>query len=161
MNIDIPANDGGDHADNFSVLFLIGCAAMLDAKVIVEAGTYKGVFAGSLARAFPEATVYTCDPEDYGVTFPANVRYFKGRFEDMLKEIPGGIDLAFIDASNPKTAECPRLQYMVLALTRLRAGGIVAVDDTAAVDWPYVNTIRSMGHLVFPGHHGLTVIQKR
>lgn len=155
--------------DPATVTFLIGVAAMLDAKVIVEAGTYRGFTALSLAHACPGATVYSADPYDCGAQaeldnnphLKERVRLYRGRFEDMLQEFPVTPDLAIIDASDTHTGECPRHAYMQFALTVTRPGGIVCVDDTAADDWPGVRDIRAAASIQFMQHRGLTVIQRQ
>lgn len=149
----------GDEACDEVIDFLVACARMLNAKLIVESGTYEGRTARALA-AESGATVWTAD---IGLRAEADIgtaNFFLGDFREMLATLIDPVDLAFIDASDPPNQSCPRMEHMDAVLAKMRPGGIVVVDDTCSTDWPNVNVIRARGHLVFPLFHGITVVQK-
>lgn len=142
----------------------------LDAKVIVEAGTYRGWGAFSMAETLKaygiDGHIWTCDPVDYevhevleGMGLDGYVTYSQETFEQMLPKVPGAIDLAYIDASD-KFEENLRLRYLSLVLPRMRAGGVVVMDDIAG-GWEGAPFVQQLASLYLPLHRGLAVLQKR
>lgn len=150
----------GDEATDEVIDFLVACAGMLNARLIVESGTYAGRTARALAAALPGVVIWTADIAKHEAQDVTGANFFLGDFREMLATLTGEVDLAFIDASDPPRQSCPRLEHMEAVLARMRPGGIVVIDDTATTDWPNVNVIRARGNLVFPLFHGITVVQK-
>lgn len=151
----------GDESTDQVIELLAAFANMLDAKTIVEAGTHRGRTARALARLCPQAHVWTADPYDHKPVIDCpNLTYVRDRYEAMLTQVPGAIDLAFIDASDTIKLECPRLEYVQLTLPRMSPEGLIVVDDTASPDWPGATDIIAMGSLRFTHYHGVTVIQR-
>jgi predicted O-methyltransferase YrrM len=110
-------------------------------NVLVESGTYRGHMAihiGSVLDELSHGHLHTSDPIMY---CPANmgerVTYYQKDFLDMLDLIPGQIDFAYIDGtdhSRPNGADLRWIHFKAVQ-ERLRPGGIICVDDTAADDW--------------------------
>lgn len=142
----------------------------LDAKVIVEAGTYRGWGAFTMAETLKAygipGHVWTCDPMDYevhevldGMELAEYVTYQKMVFEDMLPTVHDEIDLAYIDASDVQE-ENLRLRYLSLVLPQMRVGGIVVMDD-CATGWEGASFVRQLASIYLPLHRGLAILQKR
>lgn len=140
-------------------------------RVIVEAGTYRGIATMAMAEALAlvddtEAMVYTADVVDFHVKdlviasgHHGRVMPWLGRFEDMLTTIPGPIDFAFIDASELETPRL-RVDYAELVYDRLSPGGLIVVDDCADDAWPYARHMRQWASLYVPAGRGTVIIQK-
>lgn len=156
------------HPDTWD--FLCELVRGLKAKVIVEAGTYRGhatfAMAESLRRDDQEGHVWTADIEDFAIGdvleamgLAGRVTFFRGRFEDMLATVPDPIDLAFIDASEPDNARY-RIDCLERVWLRLAPNGIVVMDDCADDAWRYANELRRWCGLYLPTSHGLCLFQK-
>ena len=142
----------------------------LDAQVIVEAGTYRGWGAFTMAEALKASGstghIWTSDPTDYEVTeilramsLDTYVTYHHETFEAMLPKIAPSIDLAYIDASDSHE-ENLRLRYLSLVLPRMQIGGIVVMDDIAG-GWEGAAFARQLAQIVLPGHRGCALFQRR
>ena len=145
----------------------------LQPEVVVEAGTYKGH--GALAIAHTLHTIkrghlYTADPIDQGVAgllersgFTGSATYIHDTYERMLSDRfkLNSIDLAFIDASGHAADGTMRMRHLLMTMDRLRMGGVIVMDDIGAVDWPFVNVIRTLSQLYLPGMRGVAIYQKR
>lgn len=152
---------------------LSGLIAALQPKVVVEAGTYRGH--GTLAIAHTLHTIrnghlWTADPFDHGVAdllqqagLAERATYVKDSYENLLgKQFQSrNIDFAFIDASGSTEDGVMRMRHLLMTLDRLAMGGVIVMDDIAATDWPFVNVIRSLSQLYFPGMRGVAIYQKR
>jgi predicted O-methyltransferase YrrM len=146
-------------------------AVFLAPKVIVEAGTYKGHMVTALAQTLSyvrhPATIYTADPEDHGVkelvagseVWSRYIRYSQTDYLDMLATVDEPIDLAFIDASS-LTDPHMRLKHTEATMWKMRPGGLLLVDDTAALDWADAKVIRGMSQIFLAPHRGLAILQK-
>ncbi len=142
----------------------------MEAKVIVEAGTYRGWGSFTMAETLKaynvDGHIWTCDPVDYEVhevlesmDLGSYVTYSKEVFEDMLPNVPGEIDLAYIDASD-KDEENLRLRYLSLVLPRMKTGGIVVMDDCAG-GWEGAAFTRQLASVYLPLHRGCAILQRR
>ena len=142
----------------------------LEAKVIVEAGTYRGWGSFTMAETLKaynlDGHIWTCDPVDYEVhevlddmDLASYVTYSKEVFEEMLPKVPGEIDLAYIDASD-KNEENLRLRYLSLVLPRMKVGGLVVMDD-CATGWEGAPFVRQLASVYLPLHRGCAILQRR
>ncbi|ATL68218.1 SAM-dependent methyltransferase [Nocardia terpenica] len=116
-------------------------AGLVNARSILELGTFTGYSTLCLARALPAGgRVVTCDITDRwpaigapywdraGVSDRITLRVGDAgaTLETILaEEGPGGFDLVFIDADK---ANYPR--YYELSLALVRSGGLIVVDNT-------------------------------
>ena len=116
-------------------------AGLLDARSILEIGTFTGYSTLCLARALPAGgRIVTCDITDRWPAIGApywNQAGVADRVELRLgdaattlgalleQEGPGAFDLVFIDADKPGY---PR--YYELSLALVRIGGLIVVDNT-------------------------------
>ncbi len=149
--------------------FLAAMVEATDAKVTVEAGTYRGHGTFAMAEAcFLRGTghVWSADVEDHGVWdvlcdtgLSAHTTLYIGRFENMLGMVPSPIDLAFIDASELATPLL-RVEYVDMVLSRLSPHGVCIVDDCTDDAWEGAKMLRDRASLYLPLGHGLVVIQK-
>ncbi|WP_405182241.1 class I SAM-dependent methyltransferase [Nocardia sp. NBC_01377] len=121
--------------------FLGLLAGLVNARSILEIGTFTGYSTLCLARALPaDGRLVTCDITDRwpaigapyweraGVSPRIDLRV--GDAGTTLRELlaeegPGGFDLVFIDADK---SNYPR--YYELSLTLVRRGGLIVVDNT-------------------------------
>lgn len=142
---------------------------VLEPKVIVEVGTYRGwgcaLFAETLVYHRLPGHVWSCDPVDHGVQemldrggLTDRVTLVQGTFEHLLAQLQDPIDFCYIDASDIREPSL-RLRYTKLALTRMSPGGVICVDD-AAGDWKGCKTLRRMAQLYLPHLRGLAVVVK-
>jgi caffeoyl-CoA O-methyltransferase len=126
-------NIGEDQGRFFALL-----VELLDAKVVVEVGTFTGMSALWMARALPPGGRLTCfevDPAPIEIARPAwesagvadRIDVVLGPAADGLAALPDEphVDLAFIDADKSGYAT-----YVDLLLPRLRPGGLLALDNT-------------------------------
>lgn len=129
--------------------FLALLVKMLNAKKVLELGTFLGYTTLCLAQALPEdGRVITCDTnqesidkahsfwQNAGVTDKIDVRIGSALNtieNDLLKNHAGTFDLIYIDADKKNYTN-----YYEHALTLLRVGGVVATDnvlwDGAVID---------------------------
>jgi predicted O-methyltransferase YrrM len=147
--------------------------SVLQPKLVVEAGTYRGHGALSIAytlRDIKYGHLHTADPIDQGFgaliakhALEPYVTFHQATYEAMLEMVDGEgpIDLAFIDASGKASDGVMRMRHLLLTYDRLAVGGVIVMDDIAATDWPYVNVIRSMSQMYFPSMRGVALFQKR
>jgi predicted O-methyltransferase YrrM len=134
-------------------------AHMIEARVIVEAGTYKGKATRIFAEVNPNAKVYTADIEYYAPELPASVVYHRGDFADMVRAIPS-IDFAYIDASGRSNLETRlRWDHAQLVLPKLSPRGIIAFDDTLS-EWDGVREIREFCQINLRALKGLSLYQR-
>jgi len=66
--------------------------------VILESGTYHGRSTYVIGTLWPDAKIYTCDPEDYKPTLPKNAKFYNCNTIDLKWHKK--IDLLFIDNSH-------------------------------------------------------------
>jgi spermidine synthase len=115
--------------------------------------------------------IYSADLHDGGVNqwldgTGAHLRPYLhlhvGDYLDMLKDVPGEIDLAYIDASDPKDSRL-RLTHAERTFDRLRPGGLLLADDTESKDWKEAELFRDWAKCTgihLSQHRGLTIIQR-
>jgi predicted O-methyltransferase YrrM len=140
-------------------------------RVVVESGTYKGHFAYAISNILRllgnGGKVYTADPVDKvsdTLALPGadelrpQIHYHKGDFLEMLADVPGPIDVAYIDASDPNDPLLRR-KHALAVWKRLAARGLLFVDDTASKDWEDAKFFRQISSLHLPQHRGLTILQ--
>jgi len=110
-------------------------AQLLEARRIVEIGTFGGYSAISMAEALPEdGYLVTCEVDPVAVQFAK--RFFdesphgrkvvlkEGPALDTLKKLSGFFDMAFIDADKENY-----LNYYEALLPIMRSGGLIVVDN--------------------------------
>lgn len=142
----------------------------LDAKVILEVGTYRGWGAFTMAEALKASEssghIWTCDPVDYEIQevlddmdLASYVTYHHGILETLLPDVPGEIDLCYLDASDAQE-ENLRLRHLAMVLPRMRKGGLIVMDDVEK-GWSGAAVVRQFAGLVLPGPRGLAVLQVR
>ena len=130
-------------------------ALAMRAKTIVEIGTSYGFSAlfWSLALQHTRGHLHTIDRdpkkfESSRQTFQRGgvadiVTNYLGDAHEILRNMPGEVDIAFIDADKPSTQS-----YFDLLWPRIRVGGCVIVDNatTHRKDlWEFVHGVRSRG----------------
>lgn len=143
---DTEAFDHGEMQAPISQLrVIISIMQMIDAKRVLEIGTFRGMTAARLAQAFPTdilgAKVVTIERdlrfvdelkkrwENLGVSDRIDLR--SGQATDILDKLSeevsldGYFDLAFIDADKEKYKE-----YVEKTLKLIRPKGVVLVDNT-------------------------------
>jgi caffeoyl-CoA O-methyltransferase len=158
---------------------------MLDARLAVEVGTFTGYSAICIARGLaPGGKLITCDinPELAAIAS----RYFAaadlddrielrlGDATQTLRDIPGEIDFAFIDADKPGY-----IAYYELLVPRMRPGGIICADNvlwfgqvtepdviderlTGIRDFnDHVRTDPRVDRVMIPIGDGITLLRKR
>ena len=110
-------------------------ARLVEARRIVEVGTFGGYSAISMAEALPEdGYLITCEVDPVAIKFAK--RFFneslhggkiilkEGPALDTLKKLPGSFDMAFIDADKENY-----LNYYEVLLPIMRPGGLIVVDN--------------------------------
>ncbi len=110
-------------------------AGLVDARRIVEVGTFGGYSAISMAEALPEdGYLITCEMDPVAIKFAK--RFFsespygskiilkEGPALDTLKKLSGSFDMAFIDADKENY-----LNYYEVLLPIMRPGGLIVVDN--------------------------------
>lgn len=132
-------------------------ALMIDARVIVEAGTFTGVTAKGLAAVNPQAHVYTADVNAVDVSGP-NLTFYHGPFEAMLAGLDE-VDFAYIDATGEGNDTDLRRRHGQMVLEKLTPRGIIAFDDTWT-DWDGVEWIRELCPLNLQAKKGLSIYQR-
>ncbi len=161
-------------------------SCMLQPETIIEIGTYTGYSAICLARGLkPGGKLHTIDHnpelEDFTRGFfdqaglMQSIEYHIGEAEEILPQIPGPFDLAFIDADKENY-----LVYYEEILSKLRKGGIIFVDnvlwsgkvlsETMAKGDPeaealikfnsFVQKDSRVENVLLPFRDGLTIIRK-
>jgi predicted O-methyltransferase YrrM len=112
-------------------------------EILVEAGTYRGHAAYRIGETLSEldkGTLHTADPYPKGQAALlkgfTRVVFHPKDFLEVLENIPF-VDFAYIDASDHSRQGGAdlRWKHFTAVMAKLRRGGIVCVDDTAADDW--------------------------
>lgn len=147
--------------------------AFLAPAVVVEAGTYRGRMALSIANILringSGGVVYTADPVDLvAPTFALpelaslmpHLQYHQGDYLEMLGQIPGEIDLAYIDASSVENPHM-RWEHTMATYLRMKPDGLILIDDTGSDGWEDAAKLRDLAAVYLEQHRGLTIIQKR
>lgn len=115
--------------------FLYLLAKVVNARRVVEIGTFTGYSALWMAEALPaNGRLITIDRDERTMAIARSVwkrsphgRKIEGRLGDapaVLKTLPGTFDLAFIDADKENYG-----RYWEWCLSRVRRGGLIAVDN--------------------------------
>ena len=110
-------------------------ARLVEARRIIEVGTFGGYSAISMAEALPEdGYLITCEVDPVAIKFAK--RFFneslhgkkitlkEGPALDTLKQLSGSFDMAFIDADKENY-----LNYYEAILPIIRPGGLIVVDN--------------------------------
>ena len=110
-------------------------AQLVEAKRIIEIGTFGGYSALSMAEALPDSGyLITCEMDPVAIQFAQ--RFFdesphgkkivlkEGPAFDTLKTLTGSFDMAFIDADKENY-----LNYYEALLPLMRPGGLIVVDN--------------------------------
>ncbi|MBT3515181.1 MAG: methyltransferase [Nitrospina sp.] len=128
-------------------------ARLVEARRIIEIGTFGGYSAISMAEALPEdGYLITCEVDPVAIKFAK--RFFnesphgkkinlkEGPALDTLKQLSGSFDMAFIDADKENY-----LNYYEAILPIIRPGGLIVVDN---VLWSgrVLNPIDSSDHAI-------------
>jgi predicted O-methyltransferase YrrM len=122
-------------ADREVALFLEITARAIKAEKVLEIGMAIGYSVVHLARGMGErGIVVTIEPSDEMITAASGflqranlfgrVQIARGKALDVMPELTETYDLLFIDALKEEYA-----QYLDLGLPRLRAGGVVIIDN--------------------------------
>ncbi len=115
--------------------FLKLLGQLVNAKRILEVGTFSGYGTLSMAEALPEdGEIYTCemDPEAMVVAkkyfaqseHGSKVTLLEGDAMENIKKLDGPFDMSFIDADKVNY-----LNYYNLILPITRTGGLIVVDN--------------------------------
>ena len=166
--------------------FLRMLTQMIGARRVLEIGTYSGYSALCMASAMPaDGELYTFeinDEQEYftrpwleGAPYPPRIHMIVGNVFELLDDIPGEFDLAFIDANKRQYIE-----YYELVLPRLRHGGLLIADNTLwdghVVDPEYATDAQTRAicafndylmndarveQVVLPIRDGLTLVRRR
>ena len=110
-------------------------AQLVEARRIIEVGTFSGYGALSMAEALPEdGYLITCEVDPVAIQFakqffdesPHSKKIFlkEGPALDTLKKLSGSFDMAFIDADKENY-----LNYYEALLPIMRPGGLIVVDN--------------------------------
>lgn len=163
-----------ESVDQFSLQLFVPLLIAAPTATVVEAGTYKGLFAIAMAKLFGEQRhIYTADPIDHIAQrenvsqFSDIITLYQGDFVDMLEELDlRDIGFAFIDSGPPTVGMregAMRLRHYEAVKPRMAPGGFIAVHDTARTwnaDDDYVReTLLANAHLRFPCLPGISVEQ--
>jgi predicted O-methyltransferase YrrM len=157
-------------SDPCTVSLLSAFAVHQRPKVIVEAGTYLGHMAISLALNLKQYDdvfhVWTADTTDYYVDgfdkplknlkLEKEITFFLGDFEEMLENVPP-IDFAYIDASGADESTM-RARHFKAAYRKGNKGALICIDDCAG-DWPYAEKLKKEADIYLPYSRGLAIYQ--
>ena len=110
-------------------------AQLVEARRIIEVGTFSVFVALSMAEALPEnGYLITCEVDPVAIQFakqffdesPHSKKIFlkEGPALDTLKKLSGSFDMAFIDADKENY-----LNYYEALLPIMRPGGLIVVDN--------------------------------
>jgi caffeoyl-CoA O-methyltransferase len=110
-------------------------AQLVEARRIIEIGTFGGYSALSMAEALPDSGyLITCEMDPVAIQFAQ--RFFnesphgkkivlkEGPALDTLKTLTGSFDMAFVDADKENY-----LNYYEALLPLMRPGGLIVVDN--------------------------------
>lgn len=108
---------------------------LVNAKHVLEFGTYTGYSALAMAEALPadgSVTTLDIDPENTAIAqkhwaqspHGSKIHLHLGPATETVKSLEGPFDLVFIDADKPGY-----WAYFQAALARLSPGGLIAVDN--------------------------------
>ena len=166
--------------------FLRMLTQMMGARRVLEIGTYSGYSALCMASAMPkDGELYTFEINDEqevftrpwleGAPYPPRIHLIVGDVFQLLDDIPGQFDLAFIDANKRQY-----IDYYELVLPRLRPGGVLIADNTLwdghVVDPEYAADAQTRAicafndylvadarveQVVLPIRDGLTLVRRR
>jgi predicted O-methyltransferase YrrM len=124
-------------------------------EILVEAGTYRGHSAYRIGETLAElgrGHLWTADPFPNGqfatLSPLERVTFCPRDFLAVLEGIPY-VDFAYIDASDHSKPDGASLRWRHFEAVRakLRQGGVICVDDTAANDWSDGEGGRSVGRI--------------
>ena len=174
----MPEPDG--HASDLGMLHLLyGLVMYVRPALIIEAGTYKGHAAATMALALRDSgtdgEVWTADVKDYGARgyIAANglstfVHYYDGDFEAMLA---GPLKdrrwrFAFVDSGLIVNGDTPaeedmRQRHLAAAKQGLVTGGVIVVDDAASTGWNGAKALREEAGIYLANGRGVALVQSR
>jgi caffeoyl-CoA O-methyltransferase len=115
--------------------FLKMLVHLLQAKCVLEIGTFSGYSALSMAEALPEdGHLFTCDMDPSAITMARKyfersehgkkITLLEGEALESIERVEGPIDLVFIDADKVNY-----LNYFNHTLPKVRTGGLIVVDN--------------------------------
>lgn len=158
-------------SDRRTVMCLTSMILLLDPKVIVEAGTYRGHFCLFTAEMMRlnglTGHIWTTDIADLDVTSRLKLNGLDDRvtvstegYDAFLDTFTEPIDFAYIDASF-RGDPAMRVRHVQRTFDHLAPGGLIAIDDTAAAkgDWLGVEFLRHAARLHLTGARGLSFFQ--
>jgi len=131
-NEDVPQMISGQLVGKFLQSIII----MIDAKRIIEVGTFTGYSALQMAEAIPEnGEIHSCEIMEKHVEtaqtffnrskFGNKITIHKGTALNSLEQLPvGSFDMAFIDAN-----KSDYLEYYKRCFTLIRSGGVIILDN--------------------------------
>jgi len=131
-NEDVPQMISGQLVGKFLQSIII----MINAKRIVEVGTFTGYSTLQMAEALPiDGEIHTCElMKKHAETarsffdhseFGGKITIHEGSALNSLEQLPsGGFDMAFIDADKSNY-----LDYYKRCLTLVRSGGVIVLDN--------------------------------
>ena len=131
-NEDVPQMISGQLVGKFLQSIII----MIDAKRIIEVGTFTGYSALQMAEAIPEnGEIHSCEIMEKHVKtaqtffnrseFGNKITIHKGAALNSLEQLPvGSFDMAFIDAN-----KSDYLEYYKRCFTLVRSGGVIILDN--------------------------------
>ena len=131
-NEDVPQMISGQLVGKFLQSIII----MINAKRIVEVGTFTGYSALQMAEAIPEdGKIHTCELMKKHINtarsffdrskFGNKITIHKGPALNSMEQLPSGaFDMAFIDADKSNY-----LDYYKRCLTLVRGGGVIILDN--------------------------------
>ena len=110
-------------------------ARLVEARRILEIGTFGGYSALSMAEALPEdGALVTCDNDPVAIAFAQKyfsesphgkkIKQMEGPALESIKKLTGTFDMAFIDADKINYSN-----YYEAILPMIRPGGLIAVDN--------------------------------
>ena len=111
----------------------------IQARMVLDLGTYTGYSALSMAEALPDdGVVISCDKSiehlQIAQSFFAKsihgskIRVFEGQGRDCIAALTKDLDFAFVDADKVQL-----LEYITLLYPKLRTGGIIVIDNALGI----------------------------
>jgi len=152
--------------DEETLQFLLRTIVYFQPKVVAEAGTWKGHFSAAIANCCPEIQVYTADIFDHKIPEFPNLHFWLGDFENMLGEVPGEIDFAYMDSGPPffegdEPETDIRWRHYQAVKSRMSKGGLIINHDMNDLTWDHAVEILAESDLYLPGGRGITIKQMR
>jgi predicted O-methyltransferase YrrM len=156
-----------------TIALLQALVLVLNPEVVVEAGTYQGHSALTMAwcmhRHGFRGHIWTTDPVDHDMTATLAknpwaapyLTYVQRGFADFMFKFPYRVDLGYADASGPDSML--RRDTLDLMMRHLSVGGVCVADDMASFekDWPGVEDARARADIYIPRDRGICLYQRK